>query len=425
MHVFGQQLEPMSLVVPSNAGGTFHVTPPSFGGERGVVPGLIYVQVLAPGQPATGAEVRRMLIVPEEEMAREVDALMRGAGGVDEKNVNALPPIIAGYDLTRFNTFHKDLGCTLQAHHRSELYTPAGRRAVRRVARDFARLAPPSDVPATTAMLKHILDDVLCQEAFEHEQRADEQPRSLTTRPLSLKSHESPAPSCTIDDGLDDMLFPIKPEIRLNIHQAAGSIHVSTVTVTVLKSTAWGVSPVHMALLQIVSFCYAAFFVMSMFSPTLATWALRRFQGRKGRPQQLFFEMFVILEITVQNILISTLFTKDDLDNDTKWRLFTVMHITVMVFLGLWRAETAPLKAALRLDIALQAALHVSLGLLIHFLVHGHLRYTRFADGTPFGYLKVAFWFWFVPVAVGTKARSMNRRQVRVAERLRLVKKLA
>jgi hypothetical protein len=371
---------------------------------------------------ALGAEVRRVLVVPDVEMAREVDALMRGAGGVAEENdVDALPLVAAGHELARFNTFHKDLGCALQAHHRAELYTPAGRRAARGVARDFARFAPASAVPATTAMLRRILDDVACQEAFEREKRADEQPCSLTTRTLS-----SPAPGGAADDGLDDegVLFPIMPQIRLNIHQAAGLIHVSTVTVSVLKSAAWGVSPARVALLQGASFCYAAFFVTSMFSPALAAWALRRFQGRMGRPQRLFFEMFVILEITVQNIFISTLFTQDDLGNDTKWRLFTVMHSIVMVFLGLWRAETAPLRA-LRLDLPLQAALHCSLALLAHILAHGHLRYTRFADGSLLGFLKFAFWFWLVPVAFGTKVRYMFRRELRAAERLRLAKKLA
>ena len=160
-----------------------------------------------------------------------------------------------------------------------------------------------------------------------------------------------------------------------------------------------------------------------MFSPTLTWWVMRQFKSRKGLPQRLFFESFIVFEITAQNACISTLFTQDSYVKDTKWFLGTVMHIAVIVFLGLFRAEIVPVKA-LRFDLSLQAALHVSFMVLVQFLAHGNLRYTRFGDGTFRTYAKVVFWFWFVPVAVGTEIRAMYRKELRVTERLQLAKKL-
>ena len=152
--IFGQKFVPIVCVVPCRVrpGESVSIAIPSaHNGETlsGMSPGIIFVQVLAPDQSATGAEVRRMLIVPDQIMALEIDALMRGAGGIDERKCNALPPIAGYRDLAAFNMFHDDLGCVLQGHHHSQLYTPDGRRTVRGFAADFDRFVNPTDTPAS------------------------------------------------------------------------------------------------------------------------------------------------------------------------------------------------------------------------------------------------------------------------------------
>ena len=78
-------------------------------------------------------------------------------------------------------------------------------------------------------------------------------------------------------------MFAILPEVRLTIHQAAGLIHFSTVILSVIKSKDWGISPLYVALFQSLSFCYAVFFVLSLYFSGIAAWVVRRFQAKPGQ----------------------------------------------------------------------------------------------------------------------------------------------
>ena len=231
--------------------------------------------------------------------------------------------------------------------------------------------------------------------------------------------------------GLDDVLFPMSPEIRLTLHQSAGMIHFITVIVSVYKSHSWGVSPTKVAHYQALSFCYAVFFVAANFSPALCAVVIRCFQrgngNHRGRMHRYFFEHFVVFVIMVQNFWISTLFSSPELHaKNTKWIVGIAMHSTVLVFLGLFRAENASMKQPVRWDLPVQGAIQVIIGTGIHQYVHGHTRHMRMGDvmeNAPLFLFNTFLWYWFVPVAFGFKVRSVYRRQVRVMEQLRLERK--
>jgi hypothetical protein len=73
-------MKPVSFVTPSS-GGTLAVTLPmtQLDAEDTVVPGFMYAQVLAPGEPAAATEFYRVLVLDSLEMQRELNALQLGA----------------------------------------------------------------------------------------------------------------------------------------------------------------------------------------------------------------------------------------------------------------------------------------------------------------------------------------------------------
>ena len=85
VHVFGQGARPFSAVVPRGVDAVRIATPRlavGAAGAPGIVPGFVYVQVLAPGQPATGSTFVKVLLVDDPAVLAELDALGRGAGAL-------------------------------------------------------------------------------------------------------------------------------------------------------------------------------------------------------------------------------------------------------------------------------------------------------------------------------------------------------
>ena len=172
VHVFGQGAQPFSAVVPRGGGvDAVRITPPSLAtgaaGAPSVVPGFMYVQVLAPGQPATGAAFVKVLLVDDPAVVAELDALGRGAGATCEGLVAApvgapALPATRGFSGTAaFERFLSDLGALIESHWRSLLYTPAGRAAMRAVCLGFgAVVKDDSACPALRAALADVAEDV-------------------------------------------------------------------------------------------------------------------------------------------------------------------------------------------------------------------------------------------------------------------------
>jgi hypothetical protein len=75
-------MKPISSISPPDNGRNFSIKLPTAGCVSGVdkpvVPGFIYVQVLARGQPASASEFHRVLVLDSNEMMRELDALLQG-----------------------------------------------------------------------------------------------------------------------------------------------------------------------------------------------------------------------------------------------------------------------------------------------------------------------------------------------------------
>lgn len=84
VHVFGQKMKPISIISPSNTE-NLSINLPLAGSElkanTPVVPGFLYVQVLAPGQLASATEYHRVLVLDSLEMMHELNALRLGMGG--------------------------------------------------------------------------------------------------------------------------------------------------------------------------------------------------------------------------------------------------------------------------------------------------------------------------------------------------------
>ena len=183
VHVFGQGAQPFSAVVPRGGGvDAVRITPPSLAtgaaGAPSVVPGFMYVQVLAPGQPATGAAFVKVLLVDDPAVVAELDALGRGAGATCEGLVAApvgapALPATRGFSGTAaFERFLSDLGALIESHWRSLLYTPAGRAAMRAVCLGFgAVVKDDSACPALRAALADVAEDVDAQRRFEDDAR--------------------------------------------------------------------------------------------------------------------------------------------------------------------------------------------------------------------------------------------------------------
>jgi hypothetical protein len=83
---------------------TIHVTPPPLSTGTSVTaftPGFLFVQVLAPGQPATGSAFVKVLLMDDPDVVYELDALRRGAAfdfGVGEDDD------VVGNENTRVNS---------------------------------------------------------------------------------------------------------------------------------------------------------------------------------------------------------------------------------------------------------------------------------------------------------------------------------
>ena len=127
VHVFGQGLAPLSIVVPQNCGeGRLRIDIPVDEVDCGA--GFVSVQVLKPGRSASGSEFIRVLIVDDDDVADELDALQRGTGASSDAFESILEPIECFYDSSSFELFLADFGWLLGARHRRQLYTPSAAR---------------------------------------------------------------------------------------------------------------------------------------------------------------------------------------------------------------------------------------------------------------------------------------------------------
>ena len=174
VHVFGQGARPFSAVVPRGVDAARIATPRlavGAAGAPGIVPGFVYVQVLAPGQPATGSAFVKVLLVDGPAVLAELDALGRGAGALRALLVPAgapaLPAARGFVGPAAFERFLHDLGALLESHWRSLLYTPAGRAATRVITEGFYGVVAGAAFPALRAALADVVEDVDAQKLFE------------------------------------------------------------------------------------------------------------------------------------------------------------------------------------------------------------------------------------------------------------------
>jgi len=181
VHVFGQGARPFSAVVPRGVDAV-RIAPPRLAvgasGAPGIVPGFVYVQVLAPGQPATGSTFVKVLLVDDPAVLAELDALGRGAGALRASLVpagvgSALPAARGFVGPAAFERFLNDLGALLESHWRSLLYTLEGRAATRVVAEGFDAVVAGAAFPALRAALADVVEDVDAQRLFENDASRD------------------------------------------------------------------------------------------------------------------------------------------------------------------------------------------------------------------------------------------------------------
>jgi hypothetical protein len=180
VHVFGQGARPFSAVVPRGVDAVRIATPRlavGAAGAPGIVPGFVYVQVLAPGQPATGSTFVKVLLVDDPAVLAELDALGRGAGALRASLVPAgapaLPAARGFVGPAAFERFLHDLGALLESHWRSLLYTPAGRAATRVITQGFYGVVAGAAFPALRAALADVVEDVDAQRIFENDASRD------------------------------------------------------------------------------------------------------------------------------------------------------------------------------------------------------------------------------------------------------------
>lgn len=181
VHVFGQGARPFSAVVPRGVDAV-RIAPPRLAvgasGAPGIVPGFVYVQVLAPGQPATGSTFVKVLLVDDPAVLAELDALGRGAGALRASlvpaGVGSVLPAARGFvGPAAFERFLNDLGALLESHWRSLLYTLEGRAATRVVAEGFDAVVAGAAFPALRAALADVVEDVDAQRLFENDASRD------------------------------------------------------------------------------------------------------------------------------------------------------------------------------------------------------------------------------------------------------------
>jgi hypothetical protein len=470
--------------------------------EPEVGAGFIFVQVLAPGQKASGMEYFRVLMVDCSQMKLELDALERGAcdpGAANEAAAAALGGAAAAAAVgtaggqgarqqrpeedaaagqqqqpqpqpqpqqqalwgfqsrASFHRFLRDLGWLLEGDAKTSLYTTAGRHAVRHFAQAWsgvtgrARLG--HRVSALTSVVWEILADVDDQADFQKEteifearqQRSDpkrdqglqefaHRPSNLSTQgdgDGDLSTRRATHQQTTDADGsgsggsgaLDIEIMFVPGDRHLFLHRAAGMTQLITILVSMIKCSDWGIPLATISLCQTGTLVYALFFsvVVAQF-PSVAAWAARQFEG-KGVVSKRCVDVFdrcVPLMSMTQNAILSALFDLDYFVPRGEKVLGVTMHVANLVYLGLFRAEAAPLSA-LRYDIALQGAIHIALAFAAHQIIHGHV---RIMNEIAFnGTVNAIFWSWFVPVAIATMIRNMYRNDLRVVEKLRAAQK--
>ena len=179
VHVFGQGARPFSAVGASRHGACDRDAAPG-GWRRGRRPGSFpascTVQVLAPGQPATGSTFVKVLLVDDPAVLAELDALGRGAGALRASLVPAgapaLPAARGFVGPAAFERFLHDLGALLESHWRSLLYTPAGRAATRVITRGLLRRRRGRRVPGAARRAADVVEDVDAQKSSRTTRRA-------------------------------------------------------------------------------------------------------------------------------------------------------------------------------------------------------------------------------------------------------------
>ena len=160
VHVFGQGARPFSAVVPRGVDAARIATPRlavGAAGAPGIVPGFVYVQVLArPGQPATGSTFVKVLLVDGPGgLLAELDALGRGAGALraslDAGGRPASPRRAGSSAPPRLSASCTTWARFSRLYWRSLLYTPAGRAATRVITEEIYGVVAGAAFPALRA----------------------------------------------------------------------------------------------------------------------------------------------------------------------------------------------------------------------------------------------------------------------------------
>jgi len=198
--------------------------------------------------------------------------------------------------------------------------------------------------------------------------------------------------------------------------------------IAVMKSAQWGMSPATVALVQLPTLAYILFGVLSLRSPAVAAWAKCQFEGKGFVSKNV--ESLILLALMFQQGIISSLLPYDGYDHlpgyrvvghSTRWLISAMTHSFNLVFVALFRAEVAPMHAR-RYDIVAMATLCLVAYFSAFFAKFGHVRFLTHALFQSPAHL--FFKMWVLPIAVGTCARAVARRQTRIARDAQMKKKL-
>ena len=216
-----------------------------------------------------------------------------GDGDAGENGDEARREIVAFVNPAAYTRFLRDFGWLIEAHHRYQLYNPTGRRTTRRIVATFAKCVAHSSVPAIMNMMATIIQDVKEQEAFEKQQDDNERKRMEEKRRQQQKneriSHAHPGDQGDLDDlsrnPFDKVLLPMTSEQRLVFHNSVAIIHSFCILIAISRAQQWGMQPMNVAKIQVLSTIHCVFFTVAVKARIVASWTKRQFEGKGWLPK--------------------------------------------------------------------------------------------------------------------------------------------
>jgi len=401
VHVFGQGLAPLSIVVPQNCGeGRLRIDIPVDEVDCGA--GFVSVQVLKPGRSASGSEFIRVLIVDDDDVADELDALQRGTGASSDAFESILEPIECFYDSSSFELFLADFGWLLGARHRRQLYTPSARATTRNIASLLTSMVHASHIPAISALLRDVLDEIDDQE--EHEKAVKRE----TKRAAERCCDNAPVFS-------DDEPLPMDARTGVYVHITSSKIVWTVVPLFAARCfqnrSGWDVTPGTVFAAHFPSLVIATMTLAAEYSPSWYD-AMTRW----SRETRVFFGRLQVFMLMLGNCLIGASGGELGCAELHKFILFTILHAVNVTVLSVTHAENAPMSA-IRVDIAALVFLHHALVYAIHWASYGG----RFVDLPPPAGSHVYFALSTLCVyACATFTRAYYRRHLRSVRMIRL-----